>query len=784
MLLSSLNKALKGVGKILMAVLFTTLPFQASAAPIPDVWNVPVENPSFVGREDILKTIKSLLANPHLNTAVIYGPSGFGKSQIVKHYIYKNYPAYDIVWWFKGNQYLEPQFKNFALELSSYLNLGLEEKIHTVEHNRLIHIVKSAIRKKGLKCLIVFDDAQTYPDIEPYIPFSHEKNIHILITTKNANFSDHAIRVKAFLRHESIRYIGLFLPSEQKTAQDALANRLADCPVSIALAVDYIKNYPGMTIEAYLVRYKSEAAFSLGSLKDAADRLGSSVDGYETDLRTALKMSLEALKCSSQESFQLIGFLSLLNHDEIDVADIKKWLKTRRIDQDAVEILRAMNTYSLIEFITQKDQQKVYISMHELMQKIIGDFIPIDEKKKLIDEAADILLPSFFGRSDQIVEAVLKENTPLLHTVKVSEEAHRINYHPAALSSLRAKALDVLIFGLRDFEKSKVIADQLQSDLNHGAVLSQEDAILSNIGLAHLAAMYSPDYTKAIDYGNQAFRLIKAESEMYEEKIRLISNLIQYHAHIGNLDVCETHVKKGERLLQFSRSAAYNALFIFATTMYLIDQGDTQKVIDLVVKNKDLLDKLIVYPSIRFYILKQQAEAFIKQGNLKKAQETLKLSEKYGLAFYSNKENSFFAQLDVLQTACCLNHPQEFKNSETLIKNSLSTYSKVFHGDDKHRNQALAHLILGKLYHYNKHYDQAKTHYLISEKIFGKILQNKKIDDVSELYKMLAILGADTKDEALTHTYFKKQQSVFGLDHLKTQELVVYVDEQGLSLPL
>jgi len=67
-------------------------------------------------------------------------------------------------------------------------------------------------------------------------------------------------------------------------------------------------------------------------------------------------------------------------------------------------------------------------------------------------------------------------------------------------------------------------------------------------------------------------------------------------------------------------------------------------------------------------------------------------------------------------------------------------------------------------------WDQAKKHYLLSEQIFEKALKNKKIDDVSELYKMLAILGMDAPDELLVHTYSKKQLDTFGVYHPKTIE--------------
>ncbi len=770
--------------RILIHRLLIILPLSSFAVPIPPVWNVPAENHNFVGRTEILQAITELFKNAPLKTAVLHGPSGFGKSQIIKHYIYKHYSQYDIVWWFKGNQYFEPQFEEFALEVGPYMGLDLDKKIKTIEHGRLINIIKGAIRKKSLKCLIIFDDVQTYRDIELYIPFSHEKSIHILITTQNANFSAEAIQVNPFKREESLAYIQLFLPYELPEEKDKLASHLADCPTSIALAVDYIKNYPGMTIETYIRKHNTETAVSPQVLSKAAEKLGGPIDGYAKDLYMAIKMDLEELQRNSQEAFELIGFLSLLNHAEIDVKLIRQWLEVRHIDKDMLVLRDFINKYSFIDTTTLRDKKKVYMSMHELIQKIIGTFVSIDEKKKLIEECILILRKSFRGRSDQVVETILKDRSPLLHTIKISKEADRINYHSPTLSSLRIKALDVLICGLRDFDKAKLIDEHLQKDLRQGIIPPKEDQILYNTGLFVFLVTHFSDYKKALSYGKKASNLIATEDKMFEEKIRLIANQIQYYCLTGDLDKCEALVKRGKALLPLSQSIAYNSFFIFATTIYLIDKGNCQNAIDLILNNKNLLENLNHYPSIRFYILTQLAEAFLKQCNIEKCKKALEQAEKYALEFYADKENTFFANLGVLKAACHFSKPQHFKTSEELIKQALKTYLKIFKGENQYRKQAFAHLMLGKLYALNKHYDQAKTQYLICEQIFEKLLQNKKIDDVSELYKSLAILGVDLQDEVLAHKYLHKQLAIFGLDHLKTKEISVYLDKRKLILPL
>src|SRR5688572_18346007 len=83
----------------------------------PLVWNAPSENPNFVGREDILHEVLNLFNKAPLKIAVISGPPGYGKTQTAKRYVYQNFAKYDVVWWFRTNQYLKPQFERFALAI-------------------------------------------------------------------------------------------------------------------------------------------------------------------------------------------------------------------------------------------------------------------------------------------------------------------------------------------------------------------------------------------------------------------------------------------------------------------------------------------------------------------------------------------------------------------------------------------------------------------------------------------------------------------------------------------
>ena len=515
------------LNKLFIPLFLFFSPVSGITTPLPPIWQVPHENPSFIGREILLQKIHEKLQTSPDKIVVIYGPSGFGKSQVAKKYVYQHYLAYDVVWWFRGNSYLEPQFKNFALALSDSLNIpSFKKTIENVEQGRLIFQIKEMIRKKNLKCLVVFDDASTYKSIEPYIPFSHGKNVHVLITTKNANFSMDGIAVRGFLRKESIVYINRFLPHENKKAQYRLASYFADCPSSLAIALDYIRSYPGMTINMYIEKHGAEAGSCGESLKSAVEKFGSPLDAYEKDLFTTIKISLEELKKTSKESFELIQFVSLLDHEQMPLNFLKEWMKRRKINTDLSALLHLINQSSLIDKTFLDRPEGTYLNMHELIQKIISTFIPIEEKRKLIDEAVSVIMPYFSGQSDENANKLLKDSLPVLHASKVSREADKIGYHTNELAALRVRLFDVLLCGFRDREKAKEISRFLEEDLKNGIALERKDLALYNINMAVFLAPSFADYHNAIHYSTLAFNYLKNEEGFHGEKIRIIANLL------------------------------------------------------------------------------------------------------------------------------------------------------------------------------------------------------------------------------------------------------------------
>lgn len=768
-------------------MLFFAVVFQMDAysASLPIVWNVPRDNPNFVGREELLNNIFADLQNDPLNTVVLSGPQGFGKSQSAKHYAHQHFEEYDVVWWFRANQYLNQQFEKFALEIAPRLDLDLANTIRTMDPERLVSIIKEAIRRKNLKCLIIFDDAQFYKDIEPYILFSHKNTIHTLVTTKNAAFSERSLQIQPFKRGESIKYIHIFLPHEPQKTKEVLANHLGDCPVALAVAVDYIKNYPGMSIDRYIVRYRDaqmRESRPSSLMPTTSKKMGGSMDDYEKDLLIAIKMNLSEIQ-KNQTAFHLLALFSLLRRDEIPVTFVESFLQNRKSKDDLKELMDLINQFSFIEITAAKNRKGAYMSMQELVQQIVNSLIPVATKKGLINEGVKLLEPSFTLNADQNMKAILEDNNPLLHAIKLSQEANSIDLHNQALSSLRVRLNRLLIGRIRDTEKAKEINQHLERDFVSQIQLLPEDELLYNID-QHLFHRIGSRFDKAIIYGEKALKLSDSQVGMHEEKLRLFSNLIQHHGLVGLLDDCQILINKGEKVMPLAQSQSSNAHFIYALSYLFTERGEFSRAIELVDQNKGYLDEQKSHPFIHFFLRLQFTETLLRNGKIKRAKDMLTSTAKLLRDYHDKEDNHFFGKLFVLEAISMLQDPNSFLEAKLLFQKGIKIYEKAYKGPDNHRHQSYAHLQLGKLLHQNKSFEEAKSHYLKAEAILEKICKSLKVDEVSELYKQLAILGADMKDEVLSHNYIKKLTSTFDLNHPSIKEVFVVLAERGLAVPL
>ena len=164
---------------------------------------------------------------------------------------------------------------------------------------------------------------------------------------------------------------------------------------------------------------------------------------------------------------------------------------------------------------------------------------------------------------------------------------------------------------------------------------------------------------------------------------------------------------------------------------------------------------------MKYFILNQLAEALIKMDKISEAEKPLEEAIKYAKDYHGeNEQNMFFGKYYVLKGMCLSKDKAHMNQARELMEKGIEILGGRFGASNKHKLQGFGHLQLGKLHHKDNRLAEAKDHYMQSEMVFDSILKEKTIDDVCELYKQLAILGVDMKDERLTHDYLNKLKNV------------------------
>lgn len=754
---------------------------------IPKVWQVPQANAQFVGREEIVNQIKENLQS-QAGVFVLQGGAGFGKTQIAKYYAHKVSQDYDVVWWFDASCYLENQIGQFAQHFFREFPwpdsvpheqaIPKADLLKTMHPKRLMQAVSQVIQDKKVKVLIVLDNVSSFSilnkDLTPLISSAFA---HVLVTTRQHDDKVTAVPISSFSREESTMFIKKLLPLEYIEDCEALAKHLQDYPLALDLSGSMIRQSPAMTIKHYL-KLPTPIQDKL-----FIQPFSSPLSNQNGDLHRSLVLSLQYLLETSENSFRLLQWLSLLNCERIPESYAVKWCELNGVRESHESLLQKINQQSFVEVHTHERNGRREISMHELIKQMVAQTIPTESKKKQIDQAIALLCKHFSLRTDLDIHQVNQDDTHLQHAMSVLEEAYRIDYITPAISSLSIKVAGVLMAGLRDFERVQPIFSKLEQhqDINFESV---DEEINYHTKKAFFLAMCNPNYDKAIAETKKALDLLNQNEGCYEDKIRTLSSIVQYHFLKGEIKKCDQYIKKGILLLKHSQSQSYNSLFLYTYAFYLTDKGEYQKAVEAIEDNNFRFDLSGTYPSLRLYIRLQKVIALLKQNNVKGATQALQHLYAGARSFFADEMNYFFANLMVMEAYLSILKNTKLESLEDNIKQALERYANIFKGENKHRNQAFAHMILGKFYSAQGRYQEALKVYKQSEAIFDRLFTVKEVDDLSHLYTDLALLGIKMKKDYLTQTYLQRHIKNFGMDHPRTREIILELDRFGLEIPL
>lgn len=197
-----------------------------------DVLSLPSRNPHFIGRQDLLSELRSLLterASSSVPRVVsLHGTGGIGKTQLALEYAYRHSREYDSIAWVPSSQ---------QRVLDRLLPFSEERRLLVVVDG--LDEVEESFQQTALRVLY------------------HAKAADIVLTSRklHTEVPDAVIEVKSFRREEAETFLLHRIPHGGRRAASDLAKELEGLPIALELAARYMLERD-LTIGQYLKRFR------------------------------------------------------------------------------------------------------------------------------------------------------------------------------------------------------------------------------------------------------------------------------------------------------------------------------------------------------------------------------------------------------------------------------------------------------------------------------------------------------------------------------------------------
>ncbi|WP_433296030.1 FxSxx-COOH system tetratricopeptide repeat protein [Actinoplanes sp. CA-030573] len=324
--------------------------------------NIPIRNPDFTGREDLLSALRTALVESSKASVLpraLHGLGGVGKTQLALEYVYRFADQYDLIWWIPADQ------KSLALTSLANLcdELGLTQN---QDQQQTANTVLRYLANGSLSWLLVFDNADEPEEILPLVPSSGG---HVVITSRNQAWSESsdAIEVNVFARGESISL--LRKRSEAISVEDAdrLAATLGDLPLALDQA-RYWQTATGMRVGEYLELFATHVRDLMSEGKPPL---------YPTTVAAFVSLAFDRLRRDNPAVAQLLELFAYLGAEPLSVGMLRRAREAaisnplRSVLRDPIRLsrtIRDLRKYGLAK--VDADQR---IQVHRLVQLVLRE---------------------------------------------------------------------------------------------------------------------------------------------------------------------------------------------------------------------------------------------------------------------------------------------------------------------------------------------------------------------------------------------------------------------------
>jgi cellulose biosynthesis protein BcsQ len=338
---------------------------------LPQVWNMPPRNPGFVGRDELLTTLReALLDGQRAAVQALSGMSGVGTTQVAVEYAYRYAGGYDLAWWITAEQpgMIGDQLAALATEL------GLTGP--GASQDTAARAALAELRRRD-RWLLIFDNAESPAGLLPWLPSGAG---HVLITSRAHGWSEVAVTVDmdVLSRAESVALLLDRVPGLAASDADRLAAALGYLPLALAQAASYMA-VTGTSCGDYLGLLDTRAASLLGEGRPAS---------YPRSLAGATEIDFRRLRADDPAAAEVVAVCACLAPEPIPAEWFSgaSWLPESVADPLAWRrVLGRIGAHGLATV----DQAEV--RMHRLVQAVLRDYLGRDEVAVAHARAEEVL---------------------------------------------------------------------------------------------------------------------------------------------------------------------------------------------------------------------------------------------------------------------------------------------------------------------------------------------------------------------------------------------------------
>ncbi|MFF8353951.1 FxSxx-COOH system tetratricopeptide repeat protein [Streptomyces chartreusis] len=270
----------------------------------PIVYSLPLRNPSFTGRAELLGHLRDRLRAGN-GTVLLRGMGGVGKTMLALEFAHRFKSDYDVVWHIQADQ------RNLAVE--QYAGLAGHLKVAERKNPTATAIgVKDALRlgRPYSRWLLILDNVEHVNDLSDLLVSS--KAGHVLITSQRSEGWERyaeIVDVGVFEREESVAHLKRRLTECSTEEADEVASALGDLPLAVEHAAAVLKE-SGLRAQEYV---------KLLERQPAADTTGLSPDDRLLDVSNTWSVSIDQLNRNFPPAVQLLKLLAWFSPEPISL---------------------------------------------------------------------------------------------------------------------------------------------------------------------------------------------------------------------------------------------------------------------------------------------------------------------------------------------------------------------------------------------------------------------------------------------------------------------------------